>query len=383
MIFLKALSETSGNAFLLRWFIMDYKKINQLPIFFIVGIPRSGTTMLQQMLDANPAVITPLESRIIIVLKQKYFKKRSWTNENIDEFIEDLFAEPKFMKGWSVDRDHLTRAYRNIPLKDVKFDLLLKMVYYAYPSIYDKNEVKILGDKNPIYTIFIDEIKEIFPEAKFIHIIRDYRANIVSNRKWFPRKKIAILAQTWLIGNRVIDKQKRLSPHNFYTVRYEDLVADPEKYAREIAVFLDVDYHRTMVDFHRKTQELYVSKDKKVTNFHRELVKTIHENIIKPIHTGKIDTWKKELTPKEIAVADYICIQYAQQYRYEAMYAESGVRLRIKSLSARMRIIYDMFIIREYQGCPSWVKKLFRYTSIVLYKCFRISHIFNAELKPK
>jgi hypothetical protein len=360
---------------------MDYKKINQIPMFFIVGIPRSGTTMLQQMLDANPSVITPLECRIVVHLKQRFFRIKTWTDQKVNEFIEVLFEDQMFVSGWNVDKKQLSEAYHQIPLSEVSYTLLLKMAYYSYPSIYDKNEIRILGDKNPLYTMFIDEIKEIFPDAKFIHIIRDYRANVLSNRKWFLRKKISILSHKWLVGNLFVEKQKSKNPTDFYTVRYEDLVDNPEKYAKEIAKFLNVGYTPSMISFHEKANEVYHdSNSEKATTFHKELVETLHENIIKPIHKDKVDTWKTELTPKEIALADYVAADYAAKYNYKPLYHERSFEFWKKSILGKIRIDFDMFVIREYQKFPTWLRKLFRQFSLMLFKVFGVGHIFNPEL---
>ena len=360
---------------------MDYKKIDQIPIFFIVGVPRSGTTLLQQMLDANPSVITPFESGIIVFLKQKYFKKRNWTKADVNCFIEDLYNEPKFVNGWNIDKTYLTQLYHSIPLKDVRYDLLLKLAYYSYPSIYDKSEIKLLGDKNPLYSWFVDEVKEVFPEAKFIHIVRDYRANILSNRIWFFRKNISILAQKWVITNKFIENQKTKSPENFYTVRYEDLVDNPEKYAREIALFLNIDFDQNMLEHHKKATKVYSDPNaEKVTDYHRDFLGSLHENIVKPINKDRVDVWKIELTKEEIALADYISIPYAKGYHYEAMYSEKSFDFLRKALLAKIRITIDIFIIRIYQKFPGWIRKALRYFTASLYKLFGVTHIFNPEL---
>ncbi|HXU28099.1 MAG TPA: sulfotransferase, partial [Bacteroidia bacterium] len=203
--------------------MLTIDEIDSLPFLFIVGRSRSGTTLLQTMLDANPHVILPLESKLIIFLKKKYFHVEIWTTKLIDEFIADLYTEKDFSRSWFVDKEKLRDTILSFPLNKLSFKKLCKIIYLSYNSPFKKKTILLIGDKKPLHSLFIKDLVQVFPEAKFIHIIRDYRDNIVSNRKSFMHKNVAHLAHSWKSFNIAIDKEKQKNESNFYTIKYEDL----------------------------------------------------------------------------------------------------------------------------------------------------------------
>jgi hypothetical protein len=203
-----------NTKFVLRFFmntfgVMSVEEIKQLHFVFILGRSRSGTTLMQTILDANESVVLPIESRLIVHLKKKYFHISRWTAEILDEFIIDLYKDKKFARYWSVDPLKLRQYIDQLPISELDFKVLIKVVYLNYPSPFPKGRIMLIGDKNPIYSIFTKELFEVFPDAKFIHLIRDYRDNIVSNRTVFKRQSVARLALGWKLYNIFIEKMKK------------------------------------------------------------------------------------------------------------------------------------------------------------------------------
>jgi hypothetical protein len=225
---------------------------------------------------------------------------------------------------------------------------------------------------------------EMFPEAFFIHIIRDYRAKIVSNRKWFARKKVSLLAYQWVIGNKEIDIQKAKYPRKFYTIRYEDLVVDSERYAKEIAAFLNVNYFPEMLNFHEKTSQEYAKSVSENDNqFQVNLLNTLHNNLLKPINTEKVDSWKSELTEKDVRLADYIAHEYALSYKYYPLYTSSSVILWIVKKWATVKVNLERLAIKLYHLTPDWIRFTTKSISMLLYKVFGFTHIYNPEFREE
>ena len=75
-------------------------------MFFIIGRPRSGTTLLRILFEAHPHVIIPPESPFIISLYKKYGKVTSWDEKLIKEFCDDLFRQRYFDK-WLIEKEVL------------------------------------------------------------------------------------------------------------------------------------------------------------------------------------------------------------------------------------------------------------------------------------
>lgn len=363
-------------------FNKSIQEIKDLPMFFIVGSPRSGTTLLQQILDANSELIIPLEARFITLLKARYFKKKDWDNDDLDEFIDALFTDLQFAKYWCIEKQILKKLYYSLPKSDITFILLCKLVYLNYGTIYKKSNIKIIGDKKPLNSIFVAEIIEMFPEAKFIHMVRDYRANILSNKKWFVQQNVFQLAQSWILKNEYIEKFKTLFPTKFYTIRYEDLVDRPEKYTKEISNFLGVLYTPDMLEFHKKVNNEFV-KVKSDNDEKMNLLKSIHNNLLKPINNEKVDSWRTELTQKEIMIADYVAGSYAKKYRYNTIYNNNSLSLMIGSIWANLKISLGNIVVRTYHKTPNWIRKTTRFFSYLLYNAFGFTHIFNPDFREE
>src|SRR5579862_4866650 len=85
----------------------EIEKINSMPMNFVLGKERSGTTLLQLMLNVHPGIVAPPESRFIILLFYKYGRIKQWTEKIIVNFCNDLFKEALFRNFWSVIREEL------------------------------------------------------------------------------------------------------------------------------------------------------------------------------------------------------------------------------------------------------------------------------------
>ncbi|MCW3072328.1 MAG: sulfotransferase [Bacteroidetes bacterium] len=350
--------------------LMSVEEIKQLSFVFIVAKGRSGTTLMQTILDANENVILPLESRLIVHLKQKYFSITEWTPALLDAFTEDLYKDKKFSRYWSVDAVKLRKSIDALPIKELTFPVLCKLIYLNYPSPFPKGRITLLGDKNPIYSVFIKELSEVFPDAKFIHLVRDYRDNIVSNKKVFQRQSVAQLAQGWKVYNIFIEQAKKGNEKNFYTLKYEDLASDPSRVVPEICDFLQIRFNPAMFDFHTKMQQ--VTGEKYV-----EEIKNVHPNLVKPINTKQINKWKETLSESDIELADFIAGDYAKQYGYVPETHRSALSFRIRALLALARIYLDFFIIRSYYKMPFGIRDAVGRFNKKLYEKFKISNYYN------
>jgi hypothetical protein len=352
--------------------MLNHKEINEIPMFFIVGRGRSGTTLLQTILDANPNVAVPLESKLIIHLKKKYVGITNWTEGIIDEFINDLYKEKEFASRWNVDKKLLRQKINAIPLQEINFRILCKLTYLSYVSIFEKQNIDLIGDKKPMYSIFLKDIIKIFPDAKFIHIIRDYRDNIVSNRTSFLHKNIARLAFAWKVFNKIIDKEKQKIPHQFYTIRYEDLASFPEKYTLEICDFLSIKFHPKMLDFHIKINQIN-------DLVKPEAIERLHSNMLNPINTNKINKWEKELTKSEIELADFITGSYAKKYGYQSPPTVRKIGYYVKAFFGICGYTYDHLVFKIYYNMPFFIRNTSGYISNKLYIWFKYTHYYNSE----
>ncbi|MCD6018321.1 MAG: sulfotransferase [Bacteroidetes bacterium] len=351
--------------------MMDYKEINKIPMFFIVGRARSGTTLLQTMLDAHPSVIVPSESCVLMHLKSKYFHNSDWSNSKVDTFLTDIFEEKKLKRFWAIDIEKIRQQIYEIPKALRNFTLLCKIVYINFHSLFGQDKISLIGDKNPIYTIFLNDLLELFPEAKFIHIIRDYRANVVSNREAFSLKNIATLAHAWKYHNQKVEKFKALHAERFLELKYENLATTPDIEMQKICNFLKIPYVPTVLNYHHTINEKVNEKvnEKENSRFNR-----IHGNLLKPVNTDKIESWKKKLSENDLALTEYITGSFAVRYGY------SRSTLPGTTLSMVLKSVYGFLNCRAIHT----IIKIYYYSPFILKKALSVfSKKMNDWLKIK
>ena len=290
---------------------MDKKQIIDLPFFFIIGRPRSGTTLLRTLLDAHPNVIIPHESPVILNLFNKYKKKIIWSEKDFHRFFEDVKSQHIF-GIWNIDQKKLLSSLLECKGKNT-FQNMIRLLYAGFISVYKKKEPQIMGDKNPVYSYNFKRLFPVFPEARFIHLTRDYRDQIVSMKKMdFEMPDPALVAYRWKLSVKEVSAFSMKYPDRFYTLKYEDLVTNPELKMRDVCGFLGIDYAEEMLDFHRVEN---------VNEFlPEEAMNKFHANLLKPISSEKINGWKSALSHNEIKIADYVvgnCAEKAGYQKYE------------------------------------------------------------------
>ena len=138
-------------------------------MFFIVGSPRSGTTLLRTMLDSHPAIWIPPEAPFIVHRYSKYqnlselgnkedYKKLFWKIVKAPCFKMIDFI-PSFEKIWA-------------NLKRPSYASLMDSIFNEYILYKEKS---IWGSKTPIFALHISLLCQLFPQAKYIHLVRDGR----------------------------------------------------------------------------------------------------------------------------------------------------------------------------------------------------------------
>jgi hypothetical protein len=296
---------------------MSISKSESIPFFFIIGRARSGTTLLRCLMDAHPQLNIPLECEFIIYLQPRYGKIKTWDEKDILAFYSDLIDFPKF-DFWVVDQEKLKKDLLNC-VGENSYERICRVVYLNYQSFFEKNELKMIGDKNPNYCLQTINLEKLFPEARFIHITRDYRAHIASMvRAKFESPIYSSLAFRWKFMNKAVDNHKKSNPAKFYTLRYEDLVSNPEKYLREICVFLGIDFSFEMLNYHSKLDQM-------LAIYPTDLIHLYHKSLLKPINAENLNAWQNELTRDQIKTCDIVVGSYAEECGYERVYKKRNL----------------------------------------------------------
>ena len=243
---------------------------------FIGGAPRSGTTLVQNMLDSHPDILGgPEFLHIPDIMRLRKILHRSISREYIDLFCSHN----------DVDR-HITFLIK---------DLLLPLT--------DKQGCKFLSEKTPENVLVFSELIELFPQAHFIHVIRDPRAIVSSMQQVGNRAKDKGLGPPPFTANisasiAYIKKcfnagfaASKNAPGKVLTVAYERLVMDPERETKRICKFLELEWTNQMITPGNKKH----LGEKAITCRSNEIwynAKTYYRNP----DSQNIEKWKSQLT---------------------------------------------------------------------------------------
>lgn len=298
----------------------DIELIRKLPFFFILGRPRSGTTLLRTLLDIHPQVNIALENSGMIHLYFKYRRVKQWNSGKLMELLED-FRDLNFIENWKLDWKSIEAVLNGASTKELSFHEVMKVFYYHFQSEFKKENFKYLGDKSPLNSLYSREIFRTFPDAKFVHLVRDYRANLASMSKHdvFSPSKTVMLMQ-WKKSLRQINKLAARHPERFLQVRYEDLVTDPVCTYEKICDFLQLKFSAELLDPQYRKKAL------------RNIYNSAFLNQWQPGLSGRISTsnihkWESELPATTVRQAEYIAGKTGQLLQYEPRNRRYGLPL--------------------------------------------------------
>jgi sulfotransferase family protein len=226
------------------------------PYLFIVGCPRSGTTLLQRMVNTHPDIAMTPESHWIPRL---YAKDWALTSEGRvkPKLIRRLLSHPKFAR-LKISAEELTGLAGNG--QPVSYGNLVSRIFDLYGQ---RQRKPLVGDKTPDYVRSIKTLHSLWPSARFVHVIRDGRDVALSMIDWtkcrpkpgdftgWQEDRISTAALWWELNVRLGQLAGKSLGHSFYyEVRYESLVTHPEEECAALCRFLAVPYSDAMVRFY-------------------------------------------------------------------------------------------------------------------------------------
>jgi hypothetical protein len=223
---------------------------------FVVGAARSGTTLLQRMLDHHPGLAVVNET---YWLPRKFRERTGLTREGLvtEALLPLLLASPKFSRMEVSERDLVRLLSERRP---VRYERFVARIFDTYAARRGK---PLAGDKTPGYVRRMAQIHELWPRARFVHIVRDPRDVVLSMLDWRGGRKAAGQYGTWEMDPVVStalywrlsvavgrETGAALGAGLYREVRYEDLVAAPDHELERICEFLGLPYAEAMTRFY-------------------------------------------------------------------------------------------------------------------------------------
>jgi Sulfotransferase family len=263
------------------------------PVPFVVGVGRSGTTLMRMMLDAHPALAIPPETHFVPDLIKS---ARSWRVS--PERVLKTITESRRWGDFDLDPDDLLARFRALDHLDPTG--VLRCFYGLYAESQGKRR---WGDKTPVYVTRMTDISSALPEAHFIHLIRDGRDVAVSRAKRSMRAASAPdeAARKW--RDRILSarRQGEELPH-YMEVRYEDLVLDTEPELRRVCEFIQLPWDESLLRYHERAGErlkevardLPAAAGKKLRPAEERMA--AHALTMEPPNPDRVNAWRDQMS---------------------------------------------------------------------------------------
>lgn len=305
----------------------------------VLGVSRSGTTLLRSMLDRHPDVAIPTESYFIPQLHDRHGDRPDRAR-----IIADV-GRLQRVREWGVAPDDLAARLGSSPT-------FAEVIDAIYATWAERRGATRYGDKTPLYMQHLDLLDRVFPTASYVHIVRDPRAaglSFVGMRRkarfnWSRPRRVEDFACQWRM--EVGDARalgRRVGEGRYLELRYEDLVADAERHLRRIASFLGLEYDPVMLD-HTRAVTAGTRDD--------------HQLLAAP-PTPNVRDWRSQMTARQVARVEAICGDLLESAGYERVAGRPGVATRVRAgielVAHRVRLATWKVAVAGARRSPAWL----------------------------
>jgi len=291
---------------------------------FIIGVPRSGTTLLYHLMAQHKDLAWFSQNDLSVIFSKDFLKFHNW-KRRLFVTRKWFFREPTVPNHYVLFDvpDELARFWNyHIGLdwaneKDVKNSTQTYLHDAISQIILKKNKKRFLS-KYPRNAVRIRYLNKVFPGSIFINIVRDGRAVVASMiRRAKDRKEdyfgtplrngnqlefdfLERHAHQWIEVLEEINKAKNyLEPQQFFELKYEDLCLDPKKWMEKIFSACDL-----------KQQDVF---QQKITRFHGERqIEIISEKLF----LSRNEVWKTAFSQTEIEKLNKIMKSFLERFAY-------------------------------------------------------------------
>ncbi|MFE3447597.1 sulfotransferase family protein [Nonomuraea sp. NPDC059194] len=290
---------------------------------FVVGCPRSGTTMLQLMLHSHPRLSVPPETRFLVPIYQKRRSFGDMRQAAKRLALAEWMSSDRTTKfhELGLDRDDFIRQVVDGP------GSLGSVIGTAFKMYADRFGKARWGDKRPSYVKQVDMLVRLFPDAQFVHLIRDGRDCVSSLKEmpWFTHSSFHAMS-TWAEAIDAGRRLRKIMPEDsYYELRYEDLTDDPSTELKKLCHFLDEDFEPAMCS-PREAASVAVP-----------VHKVWHSNTHGEVLRSRVGSWATRLENWELRLCEQVLGERLEANGYELSGAPKASREHLVRLQKVMQ----------------------------------------------
>jgi len=300
-------------------------------LFFIVGCGRSGSSLLRSILDAHSNISLPHETN--------FFTRISCGSFDVDDTTLEQKLQIIMDKWWIGDMSTSADAIaEQLGGREPSWRNLFVSFLASLPN--DSN-VNTFGEKTIRHIDFVQQFLEQFPNCRVIQVIRDPRASYASFRKvQVGSNQVSRFVKDWM--NAAEADLALAGNERYLRVKFEDLVAGPEKVSASICEFLGIEYDPEMMKFHERG----------TAGFSPEQVH--HQNTRKPVFQTSVAKWKGELSNTQIGLLESYLAEHMKRLEYEL----TGVKVVAPGFQMAVSSMLEWFSLQFVRRPRQLLKKL-------------------------
>lgn len=279
---------------------------------FIVGVGRSGTSLLQAMLNAHSKITFTPETHFIKSYLSKKFK--------LSECKNKIFKD-KYLKNLNLD------LKKNLLNSSNKLNFYINIL----TEYRLKKSKKFVGDKDPKNIEYLKLIKQNFPNCLIVYIFRDPRAVISSRIKaeWSKNRYLWQHILAYKAQFNFFEKNKNIFGDRYVEIKYEKLLKEPKKQLEKILKKMNLNYEDNMISFSNVAHEIVEKEELSWKN-----------NLFNSIMIKNIDKWKDEMNFADISTIEKCLFKEMEKCGYNFTAKSKKLSFFFLILSKLYQIIY-------------------------------------------
>lgn len=285
----------------------------------VLGVRRSGTTLLRVMLDRHSQLAVPDESYFVPQLASRHRGR-----VDPDELVEDLRRLPT-VREWELDPDAVRTRLR----PGMSTGEAIGAVYETYAAARGKER---WGDKTPMYMQYLPVLEGLFPTARYVHLVRDGRDAALSflsmprgivTETWAHPRTAEDFACQWRTEVEAARALGRRVGERYLEVRYEELAAEPDAVLRRVCRHVALPFEEPMLGY---ADDVDVSRKP-------------HQQSLKRPPTPGLRDWRTTMPPADATRFEEVAGELLAELGYETLAPPSAPSARARVRLGRYRAL--------------------------------------------
>jgi Sulfotransferase family len=282
------------------------------PFAFFVGTNGSGTTLHRAIFDSHPDLSIPGEAQFVAKLAAN---RERYEADGFDtaRLVKDLRKQDRF-ENWGLDPGDVENAMADSPVED--YPDAIRRVYRLFAEKRGKSRY---GDKTQANIHHLPLLAGLFPEAKFIHAVRDGRDVALAHTDGTKIEQVAVSWKRRVTAGR--EAGQALGPDRYIESRFEQLIDDTETSVRRVCEFIDLPFDPQMLKYYERAGDIVWTT----------AVPERHKDIFLPPTKGLKD-WRRDLSDDQVARFEALAGPLLTEMGYERKFEKVPLSARNAAL---------------------------------------------------